>query len=67
MLKFDTILGDRAERGFSAAPGVGTIDDFRVNAGPHGIEHIASSQIDGGRTIKIEINSQRAAPRRWHE
>ena len=54
--KLDAVLGDGAERGFAAAPGVRTIDDLGVHAGTNCIEDVTAGQIDGGRTIKVEVD-----------
>ena len=35
---------------------VGAIDHLRINAGLHGVEHVAAGQIDGRGAIEIEID-----------
>ena len=54
--QLDAVLGDGAQRRAARFFGIGAIDHFRVNARPHGVEHIAPGQVDGGRPIEIEID-----------
>ena len=56
-LQFHAVFGDGAERGLSAALGVGAVDHLGVDAGPHRVDHIAPGQIDGGRAVKVQIDA----------
>ena len=54
--QFHAVLGDGAERRLAAAARIGTIDDLRMDAGPHRIHHIASRQVDGRRSIEVQVD-----------
>ena len=65
---FDSVLSNRTQCRLAAATHVGTIDHFRMNARPHRVVNVASRQIDGRGTIKVQINhrSVRGDDRRDH-
>src|SRR5205814_1210455 len=45
-LQLDAILGDAVDR-LSPGAGVGAGDDLGIDAGLHGLEHVAAGQVDG--------------------
>ena len=38
------------------ALGVGAIDHLGVDAGLHGVQHVAAGQVDGRRLVEIEVD-----------
>ena len=53
-LELDAVPGDGRERRL-AAGAVGTVDDLRVHARLHRIEHVAAGKVDGTGAVEVEV------------
>ena len=49
-LELNAVLGDAVDR-LAARRGVGAGDDLGIDAGLHGLEHVAAGQVDGGGSL----------------
>src|SRR6185369_9044697 len=52
-LELDAVLGDGVDGGAGAAL-VGAVDDLRVHRGLHGVENVASGEINGGGGAPVD-------------
>ena len=53
-LHLDAVLGDAVE-GFAAGAPRGAVDHLGIDAGLHGLQHVAAGQVDGGRQLEIQF------------
>ncbi len=55
-LEFNAILGDRAQGVLATGGRIGAIDHFRIDAGLHGVEHVAAGKIDCRGAIEVQVD-----------